>query len=53
MKRKGIYLAHPAHFHLFKNVIEKLNKHNSVFIVYNDKDVLHELIKSSKFKIKS
>ena len=50
MKRIGIYLAHPAHFHLFKNVIVQLSaKGNEVFVVYNEKDVLHELIKSSDF----
>lgn len=50
MNRIGFYLAHPAHFHLFKNVIKSLLKDKkSVFIVYNDKDVLHELIKSSDF----
>ena len=26
MKKIGFYLAHPAHFHLFKNVIENLVK---------------------------
>lgn len=49
MKRISFYLAHPAHFHLFKNVIHKLRENNQVSIVYNDKDVLAELIKSSDF----
>ena len=40
-----IHLGHPAHYHLFKNVIDKLkiNKHN-VYIVINDKDILEELL---------
>tara|TARA_Y100001954_G_C15794477_1_gene596903 strand:+ start:218 stop:1321 length:1104 start_codon:yes stop_codon:yes gene_type:complete len=50
MKKIGFYLAHPAHFHLFKNIIENLIKKNyKVLVVYNDKDVLHELIKNSSF----
>ena len=47
----GFYLAHPAHFHLFKNVISNLIKSdNEIIIVYNDKDVLHDLIQTSVFK---
>jgi len=42
------YLAHPAHFHLFKNVIKKLQKNHDVLILYNEKDVLDHLIKSEK-----
>jgi len=42
-------LAHPAHFHLFKNVISHLKNSNKVFVVYNDKDVLGDLIKDSDF----
>lgn len=45
------HLAHPAHFHLFKNIITYLlNKNMSVVITYNDKDVLEELINNSAFK---
>jgi predicted glycosyltransferase len=53
MTRIGIYLAHPAHFHLFKNVVNTLSINHEVFIVYNDKDVLQELINSSGFHNKS
>ncbi len=50
MKRIGFYLAHPAHYHLFKNVIHTLIQNGyNVFVVYNEKDVLHELIESSNF----
>lgn len=50
MRKIGFYLAHPAHFHLFKNVIEKLVKKKcKVLVLYNEKDVLHELIASSSF----
>lgn len=44
------YLGHPAHFHLFKNVIKKLNERNhSILITAKDKDVLHALLESSGF----
>jgi len=39
------FLGHPAHFHLFKNVIETLNKKNDrVFILIKTKDILEELL---------
>ncbi|MBX3008339.1 MAG: DUF354 domain-containing protein [Melioribacteraceae bacterium] len=45
------HLAHPAHFHLFKNVIKNLiSKEIYVRITYNDKDILDELINESEFK---
>jgi len=51
MKKIGFYLAHPAHFHLFKHVINDLLSNGcKVLVVYNEKDVLHELIESSEFK---
>ena len=46
----GIYLAHPAHYNLFKNVIPELVKKNDVLVLYNDKDILHNLILNSSFK---
>ena len=49
MKKIGIYLAHPAHFHLFKNLIINLRRTYGVIVVYNEKEVLEELINSSKF----
>ena len=50
MKKIGFYLAHPAHFHLFKNVIESLVQRDcKVLVVYNEKDVLYELISTSSF----
>lgn len=46
------HLAHPAHFHLFKNVINCLiSKRTAVVITYNDKDILEELIQKSKFRL--
>jgi hypothetical protein len=40
-----IYLAHPADFHLYKNVIYKLKLHtHSVFITIKKKDVLEQLL---------
>jgi predicted glycosyltransferase len=40
------HLGHPAHFHLFRNVIKHfINKGDKVFIVIKKKDVLEDLIK--------
>jgi len=40
------YLGHPAHFHLFKNIIAGLKKNNHrVFIIVRKKDVLEDLLK--------
>ena len=42
------FLGHPAHFHLFKNVIKLLNQrglNTPVYIV--TKDVLEDLVKSA------
>ncbi|HOI30219.1 MAG TPA: DUF354 domain-containing protein [Melioribacteraceae bacterium] len=45
------HLAHPAHFHLFKNVIKDLKYLNeNVFITFNDKDILEDLIQKSELK---
>jgi len=44
------HLAHPAHFHLFKNIIQGLIDHGiKPLITYNEKDVLESLIKGSAF----
>ena len=44
-------LGHPAHFHLFKNVIRSLNKKShQTFILIKKKDVLEELLKKSGFE---
>lgn len=44
------HLGHPAHFHLFKNVITGLKaKNHHVIIVIKKKDVLEDLLKSSGF----
>lgn len=45
-----IQLSHPAHFHLYKNVIRNLqaNEHK-VFIVIKTKDILEDLLKEAKF----
>lgn len=46
-----IYLAHPAHFHLFKNTINELSKkdHN-ISITIKKKDVLENLLKENGFE---
>lgn len=42
------HLNHPAHYHLFKNIIVKLMDRNEVLVTYNDKDVLRHLIENDK-----
>ena len=50
MNRVVFYFAHPAHFHLFKHVIrDVLDSGLKVMILYNDKDVLEELVRSYNF----
>jgi hypothetical protein len=47
----AFHLAHPAHFHLFKNTIILLKESSHIVIItYNDKDVLGNLINTSPFK---
>lgn len=41
------YLGHPAHFHLFKNIIKNLSCNNEVAILTKKKDILDELLKKS------
>jgi len=44
------HLGHPAHFHLFKNVIKNLKKNkNDVLILIKKKDILEDLLKESGF----
>lgn len=46
-----VEIGHPAHVHLFKNMIWKLEKHGSkVKIVAKDKDVTLELLRAYGFK---
>ncbi|MCL2597309.1 MAG: DUF354 domain-containing protein [Paludibacter sp.] len=45
-----IQLSHPAHFHLYKNVIRNLQANNhKVFIVIKTKDILEDLLKEANF----
>ena len=45
------YLGHPAHYHLFKNVIlALLRKDHKVFILIKTKDILEDLLKQSSFE---
>ena len=45
------HLGHPAHFHLFKNVISNFrNKGDQVYILIKKKDVLEKLLQESGFK---
>jgi len=45
------YLAHPAHFHLFKNIISKLHSQKcETLITIKKKDVLEQLLKENGFK---
>jgi predicted glycosyltransferase len=45
------YLGHPAHYHLFKNVIsDLLRKNHKVFILIKKKDILEDLLKQSGYE---
>lgn len=44
------HLGHPAHFHLFKNVIKSLKANgHQTFILIKKKDILEDLLKESGF----
>lgn len=43
------YLGHPAHFHLFKNVIQILSSRNKISVLTKKKDILDELLNKSGF----
>jgi predicted glycosyltransferase len=43
------YLGHPAHFHLFKNIITHLSVKNDISILTKKKDILDELLNKSGF----
>jgi len=44
-----VFLGHPAHYHLFKNIIKKLESRNhNVIILIKSKEVLEDLCKLSK-----
>lgn len=46
----GIFLGHPAHFHLFRNVISDLNSKNiDVRIVIKKKDILETLVNDAGY----
>ena len=52
MKEILFYLGHPAHFHLFFNVIQKLQKKTiDVVIVIKSKDVLENLLVENKLRV--
>jgi uncharacterized protein len=44
------FLNHPAHFHLFKNIIASLSKKNEVIVFSQKKDVLENLLSGSGLK---
>lgn len=51
MKRLLIYLGHPAHFHLFKNLVQDFKaKGHEVLIVIKTKDILEELCRSENWE---
>ena len=46
----GIFLGHPAHFYIFKNVFKSFDKRGIKFsIVIKKKDILEELLKNSGY----
>ncbi|MCE3296641.1 MAG: hypothetical protein K0R65_2355 [Crocinitomicaceae bacterium] len=51
MRRLLIYLGHPAHFHLFKNLVRDFKeKGHEVLIVIKTKDILEELCQSENWE---
>ncbi len=51
MMKIAIYLGHPAHYHLFKNVVKNLEvRGHRVDILIKKKDVLEELLKNDGLK---
>ncbi|HPJ92169.1 MAG TPA: DUF354 domain-containing protein [Bacteroidales bacterium] len=51
VKKIIITMGHPAHFHLFKNVVkELLNKKIEVKVVITQKDILENLLKNTNFQ---
>lgn len=48
--RIAFHLAHPAHFHLFRNVVGNLREKHDILITYNAKDVLENLVNDSSLK---
>jgi uncharacterized protein len=44
------HLGHPAHFHLFKNVIINLRANHNIYVVIKKKDILSDLLKMSGLK---
>lgn len=52
MSRFLFYLGHPAHYHNFKNPVNKLiNKGHKVLIVARAKDVLFDLLESENWEV--
>ena len=50
MKNIAIFLGHPAHFHLFKNVAKNLTANGeNVFFVIKEKDILEKLMQDEGF----
>lgn len=44
------YMGHPAHFHLFKNIIRNLErKGNQISILIKKKDILEDLLRNGKY----
>lgn len=53
MKKIVFHMAHPAHFHLFKNVIRNLSQKDfDILVTYNEKDILEDLLKKSELKVR-
>jgi len=42
-----VYLHHPAHFHLFKNVLSKLRFEHEIIVLATKKDILEQLLKNA------
>ncbi len=49
-----VYMGHPAHYHLFKNVILNLHaKGHQIHVLIKKKDILEDLLQSSGIKFKN
>jgi len=47
----AFHIAHPAQYHLLKNVILVLNENHETLITFNEKDVLSQLLRNKSNKL--
>lgn len=49
--RLAFHIAHPAQYHLLKNIILVLNENHETLITFNEKDVLSQLLRNKSNKL--